>query len=265
MSILEDLTHSRIFDLEQPRYAGAPVLAAHAPGFVYTLHRHHESGMPESRTSASGSYYSTEHSGTHIDALSHQAENMHLYGGREITPQMQTSTGFRELGVDTISPIFRRGILLDVARTRGADWLRQDQPITLEDIEATLQRQGTTVQEGDVVLVRTGAGALWRDPDSYLQASGMETAVSQWLADRRVFAVGADNMAWDIPGYVDPDLRVSYPGHLVLLVRNGIHILENLFLEELAQAHQYEFLFICLPLKMRGATGSPVRPAAVAL
>ncbi len=113
------------------------------------------------------------------------------------------------------------------------------------------------------MLVRTGNGALWQDADRYLQAGGMSTDASQWLAEQKVRAVGADNVAWDIPGFVDPTLNVSFPGHLVLLVRSGIHIIENLFLEELASAQQYEFLFICLPLKMRGATGSPVRPVAI--
>ncbi len=124
----EMMAHAHIYDLEQPRYFGAPVMAVHAPGFVYTLHRHHEPGMPEIRTSASGSYYSTEHSGTHIDALCHQAEQMYLYGGREITPKMQTPTGFKELGVETIAPISARGVLLDVARYRGVDCITTDSP-----------------------------------------------------------------------------------------------------------------------------------------
>lgn len=259
----EMMAHAHIYDLEQPRYFGAPVLAAHAPGFVYTLHRHHEPGMPETRTSASGSYYSTEHSGTHIDALCHQAEQMYLYGGREITPQIQTSTGFKELGVETIAPIHARGVLLDVASFRGVNYITTDSLITQADLTATMQQQGSTIQEGDVVLVRTGNGALWQDADRYLQAGGMSADASQWLAEQKVRAVGADNVAWDTLGFVDPDLHVSFPGHLVLLVRSGIHIIENLFLEELAAAQQYEFLFICLPLKMRGATGSPVRPVAI--
>lgn len=70
-------------------------------------------------------------------------------------------------------------------------------------------------------------------------------------------------MAWDEMGVVDPELQVSLPGHLILLVRHGIHIIENLNLEELARDRCYEFTFICLPLKIRGATGSPVRPIAV--
>jgi kynurenine formamidase len=77
--------------------------------------------------------------------------------------------------------------------------------------------------------------------------------------------VGADNMAFDVTTTkVDEELKVSLPGHLLLLVRAGIPIIENLNLEELAAAKVHEFLFVCLPLKMRGATGSPVRPIAIA-
>ena len=78
-------------------------------------------------------------------------------------------------------------------------------------------------------------------------------------------AAGADNMAFDVMSSTpDPELKVTLPGHILLLVRAGIPIIENLNLEELAAARVYEFLFVCLPLKMRGATGSPVRPIAIA-
>jgi kynurenine formamidase len=81
--------------------------------------------------------------------------------------------------------------------------------------------------------------------------------------ERKVKAVGADNMAWDVVGPKDPELGVTLPGHILLLVRAGIPIIENLNLEGLAAAKVYEFAFVCLPLKMRGATGSPVRPIAI--
>ena len=77
-------TPSHVYDLEQPRYFGAPVFPSHAPGFVYSLHSRHEQGVSEVRTSASGFVYMAEHSGTHIDALCHQAEEMRLYGGQEV-------------------------------------------------------------------------------------------------------------------------------------------------------------------------------------
>ena len=255
------LPQLRVYDLEQPRYFGAPTMLVHEPGFVYKLHRHHE---PEQgvRTGASGFIFTTEHSGTHIDALCHQAENLSLYGGRTITPHLQTSTGFTELGAETIPPLLTRGILLDVAAYYGVDCLAEDHPITRDDLEQTARKQDVTIQAGDVVLVRSGNGARWHKPEVYLESTGVDASGSHWLAELQVKAVGADNVAWDIPGKVDPELGISLPGHVILLVRHGIYILENLFLEELAQQQHYEFLFICLPLKMQGATGSPIRPVA---
>jgi len=255
---------TRIYDLEQPRYFGAPTYPSHAPGYVYTLHRRHERGMGEARTGASGFMYTTEHAGTHIDALCHQAEDLRLYGGREVDARIQTPHGFKELGVETIAPLIARGILLDMARYRGVDYIASGNPIGREELEAAAQNQGVSVSEGDVVLLRTGNGALWEDAALYLQAGGVSAAASSWFAGRGVRAVGADNVAWDEVGIVDPDLKVTLPGHVILLVRSGIYIIENLFLEELARDRRYEFTFICLPLKMRGATGSPVRPVAIA-
>ena len=253
--MIPSLASARIFDLEQPRYAGAPSHPAHTPGYNYFLHRHHARGAAEARTSASGLVVMPEHSGTHIDALSHQAENLTLHGGVHVDG-VQTSVGFRELGIDTMPPLVGRGVLLDVARDQT---LAPEHSITREELEGT----GVEVREGDVVLVRTGFGKLWNEPAQYLKAAGVSAAGSRWLIEKKVKAVGADNMAWDVIGPADPELHVTLPGHLLLLVRSGIPIIENLNLEELAAARVTEFTFICLPLKMRGATGSPVRPIAL--
>ena len=257
------MPNTRVYDLEQPRYFGAPTFPSHAPGYVYTLHRHHEPGTGERRTSASGFMYTTEHSGTHIDALCHQAENLHLYGERAVNPALQTSNGFTALGAETIAPIVARGLLLDIARLRGVERIARGDPIRGDEMEMAAQQEGISIAEGDVVLVRTGNGALWSDPDRYLQAGGVSGEASSWLASKGVRAVGADNVAWDEVGLVDPQLDVTLPAHLIFLVRHGIYIIENLFLEELAADSRYECTFICLPLKLRGATGSPVRPIAL--
>jgi len=251
----------RVFDLEQPRYAGAPSHPAHLPGFNYFLHRHHARGAPEARTGASGIVVMPEHSGTHIDALCHQAENLTLHGGVHVDSGVQTSVGFRALGIETMGPLVGRGILLDVA---GDQRLPPNHAITVEELKRAAVQAGVDVRAADVVLVRTGYAALWSDPEAYLQAAGVSAAGSRWLIDRKVGAVGADNMAWDVIGPADPELGVTLPGHVLLLVRAGIPIIENLNLEELAEAKVHEFGFICLPLKMRGATGSPVRPIALA-
>ncbi len=259
--LLESLEAARIFDLEQLRYQGAPTHPAHAPGFNYFLHRHHARGAPEARTGASGIVVMPEHSGTHIDALAHQAENLTLHGGVHVDDGVQTSAGFKKLGIDTMAPLVGRGVLLDVAGERRLD---AEYAITPADLERAAQHAHVDVRHGDVVLVRTGFGSLWAKPDAYLRAAGVGAAGSRWLVERKVRAVGADNMAFDVMGPADPELKVTLPGHILLLVRAGIPILENLNLEELAAARVYEFLFVCLPLKMRGATGSPVRPIAIA-
>jgi kynurenine formamidase len=256
--LLESIRSARVFDLEQPRYAGAPMHPAHQPGFQYFLHRHHARGAPEARTGASGIVVMPEHSGTHIDALAHQAENLTLHGGIHVDEGVQTSVGFKKLGIETMAPFVSRGVLLDVARDRR---LEAGHAITPEELE---RAAAVEVREGDVVLVRTGFGALWSDPEEYLRAAGVSAAGSRWLIDKKVAAVGADNMAFDVMGAADPELKVTLPGHVLLLVRAGIPIIENLNLEELAAAGVSEFVFVCLPLKMRGATGSPVRPIALA-
>ena len=258
--LLRALSRSRVFDLEQLRYAGAPSHPAHQPGFNYFLHRHHARGATEARTGASGIVVMPEHSGTHIDALAHQAENLTLHGGVHVDSGVQTPQGFRVLGIETMAPLVSRGVLLDVAGPGKR--LPGEHSITPQELEAAAA--GIEIREGDAVLVRTGFGALWSEPAEYMKAAGVSAAGSRWLIDKQVSAVGADNIAWDLIGPTDPELGVTLPGHILFLVRAGIPIIENLNLEELAAAGAREFAFVCLPLKMRGATGSPVRPIAIA-
>lgn len=247
-----------MYDLEQPRYEGAPTHPAHEPGFVLALHRRHERVPGERRTSASALLTMAEHSGTHIDALCHQAGDMQLHGGVEVDPSVQTPRGFTALGIDQAPPIIGRGVMLDLPELGPVP-----NRIDAEHLEACAGAQGTGVQAGDVVLVRTGSGALWADPAAYMAGPGMLASASRWLAQKRPLAVGADNIAWDLPEERDPDLGVALPGHLILIVQAGIYIIENLMLEELAAAGINEFTFVCLPLKLRGGTGSPVRPVAI--
>lgn len=261
-ALIDAVQGSIVVDLEQPRTADMPCLPAHRPGYSYTLHRRHEPGSGEARTSASGLIVAVEHSGTHIDALSHQAESMHLCGDVAITSAIQTSTGFTQAGVETVPPLVGRGVLLDLADPTG-DVLPAHSLISPEDLEACAQRQGTALHPGDVVLVRTGYGRYWDDAERYQQAAGGSAAASQWMADRQARAVGCDNFAWDRFGYTDPTTGTTLPGHVLLLVRYGIYIIENLNLEELAARRAYEFVFLCVPLKLVGATGSPVRPLAL--
>ena len=258
----------RIYDLEQPRTAGMPVHPAHRPGYLYQLHRRHRDNYaPQQhgpRSAASGIVVMMEHSGTHIDALSHQAADLRLYGDVEITPQVETGRGFTVHGIETMDPIVTRGVLLDVAAAKGQDPLPEHYRITSADLEAAARLGGVTVQPGDALLVRTGYAKLWGDEARYLAAAGVGRDASAWAAARKVRCVGCDNMTWDETEERDPETGSTLFAHLHLIARCGITIVENLNLERLSRDRCGEFLFICTPLKFVGATGSPVRPIALA-
>jgi kynurenine formamidase len=256
-ALADALRAARAYDLEQPRYAGAPVFPSHEPGVLLHLHRRHEPGLGEARTSASALLVMAEHSGTHIDALCHQAENLRLHGGIEVDAGVQTPYGFTALGAETIPPLLARGVLIDVA---GEAPPAPGHVVGVEELRAAAR--DVELRPGDVVLVRLGSGAWWEDRPAYEAAGGLGADASAWLVERRPLAVGADNLAWDVPGRDDPEIG-SLPGHVLLLVRAGIYIIESVYLEELASDGVREFAFVCLPLKLRGGTGSPVRPIAL--
>ena len=266
MTLVEQLARARVFDLEQPRFAGMPVHPAHKPGYFYGLHRRHrDSYRPQQygpRTGASGVLTMMEHSGTHIDALCHQAADLKFHGGVSVD-DVERADGYRALGAETIRPILTRGVLLDVAGWKGVEMLPPHYGITADDLDSCARTAGLVVNACDVLIVRTGYGRCWNDEATYLSAAGVSKSGNVWAADKRVVAVGADNMAWDSMEERDPDTNMMLYGHVHLLVTHGIHIIENLNLEELTAAGHREFCFVGVPLKFRGATGSPIRPLAL--
>jgi kynurenine formamidase len=177
---------------------------------------------------------------------------------------VETPAGFSSLGIETVPPLLRRGVLLDVCGHKGERVLPARCSITSDDLLKCASAQGVEVQKGDVLLVRTGYGALWEgEEQDYLNAAGVNKTGTLWAAERGVVAVGADNMAWDVPDERDPETGATLFAHVYLLPQKGIYIIENLFLEELARDRQYVFAFVGIPLKFQGATGSPLRPLAL--
>jgi kynurenine formamidase len=116
------------------------------------------------------------------------------------------------------------------------------------------------IRAGDVILLRTGWAAYFDDPAKFIagvHGPGPAISGARWLSGRGIYAAGSDTVAFEkVP---DP----SMPVHVHLLVESGIHIIECLNLDDLAAAKAYEFLFVALPLKIRGATGAPIRPVAI--
>jgi kynurenine formamidase len=203
-----------------------------------------------------------EHSGTHIDALCHQSCDLTLFGGVPVD-RAETSGGFKELGIETVPPLLGRGVLLDVASWMGVPELPASYAVGDRELAACAVAEKVEVLAGDVLLVRTGYGAHWNDETRYLKAAGVAKSGTLWAAERGVVAVGADNVAWDVPEERDPETGSTLFAHVHLLTRKGIYILENLNLEALGRDRRYTFGFVGIPLKLRGATGSPIRPLAL--
>jgi kynurenine formamidase len=248
------MSQPKVYDLAQPYFTGMPHHPTHPP-FLFSLVKQHGDYIgPAGNSSASESIALGGHVGTHIDALCHYACGGKLYGGQEAASVQSYAGGFQTLSVDTIAPILRRGVLLDIA---GATILPEDFEITPAHLDAA---RNVEIHRGDVVLLRTGWATYWDDPRKFIsgvRGPGPGLAGARWLSALGVFAAGSDTVAFEkVP---DP----SMPVHVHLLVEAGIHIIECLNLEELAAARVYEFLFVAAPLKIRGATASPIRPLAL--
>jgi kynurenine formamidase len=265
-ALAAQLRQARVYDLEQPRFAGMPIHPSHRPGYFYALHRRHrDTYKPQQhgpRSSASGVLTMMEHSGTHIDALCHQARDLILHG-QVASSDVETLAGFTQLGIETVPPLLGPGVLLDVAGWKAEQRLPAKYAITADDLAGCAATQKVEVKSGDVLLVRTGFGAIWGDEPAYLEAAGVAKSGTLWAAERGVIAVGADNMAWDVPDVRDPETGATLFAHLYLLPQMGIYILENVNLEELARDRAWTFAFVGIPLKLVGATGSPLRPLAI--
>ena len=198
------------------------------------------------------------HTGTHIDALCHFSKGLKLHGGVDVA-QSYTG-GVEHWGVDTIQPILRRGVLLDVARHEKTDILPEDFAIGADTLQAAAREQAVEVRKGDVVLVRTGWGRYWDNPKQYIngvRSPGVNLETAEWLSALGVFAGGSDTIAFELVP------STSMPVHVHLLVESGIHIIEALNLEELSQNEQWQFVFVAVPMKIVGGTGSPIRPIAL--
>jgi kynurenine formamidase len=235
----------------------------HSPFMYQMLRTHGDLTYGEGVTAAVDIFGMSCHTGTHLDALGHFAKELCLHGGIPASEAQSKTEGLKIHGIQQVAPILRRGILLDVAASQGAEVLEPNRIIGPKDLEAAARYAGVHMQPGDVVLVRTGWIRSWPDQRRYYTVQsgqpGLNAEAASWLTGQGAFCIGSDNFAVE---YV-PSPGNTMPVHIHCLVEKGVHLLEVVDLEELSRAKIHEFLLVMIPLKIRGGTASPVRPLAV--
>ena len=255
---------SRVYDLAVRLEQGMTHHPAHPP-YSFTLVSLHErrEGRTGHISGASEMIVTGGHVGTHIDAVGHVAVDGCVFGDRDIVGAQDWATGVGVGSVEELAPIAAAGHLVDGEALFGRELTPAD-GIGAEEFERWFAARPTP-QPGSVVLVRTGRMKHWHDPARYLATTegipGVSVSGAEWLLRHGVVATGADTVNYEHK----PELRVVSMGvHSLLLVGSGVPIMECLNLERLAEDRVYEFFFTASPLRIGGATGSPIRPLAFA-
>jgi kynurenine formamidase len=275
LAALSLVSTGTLYDLEVERFRGMPLHPAHPQMEIVSFRTPRgiqnqgdqewlKGNNSENMAFISDLVIGTVHSGTHIDALAHVTvgEDNHWYGGHKAAENLGD---FGPLVCDASSllPILTRGVLLDVAGHQGVDVLAKGQGISAEDLQAVAAAQATELRPKDTVLIRTGYVSLY--PDAALMAEhagpGIDRSAARWLVEQGAVAVAGDTEALEQGPCADPNN--PHAVHTVLLVENGVYIMEMVNMEQLAADRVYEFLFVALPCKIRGATGSMIRPVAL--
>jgi kynurenine formamidase len=204
------------------------------------------------------------HMGTHIDALSHFGLNGKIYNGFSADEHLG-DRGWKKAGAEKLPPIVARGVLIDVAAAKRVDALPDGYRVGRQDLIEALSRQRVALREGDVVLIRTGRMKRFDDAKAYMtEAPGLSLEAARYLAEEgRAMIVGADNLSFEAFPSEAPDDYI--PVHTYLLARQGVPILELVYLEDLARDRVYEMAFVGGSLKLRGADAAPLRPIAFRL
>lgn len=273
-AILQRITGGQVYDLATEYYVGMPswqdagdphyqFWMTHTPrGTVVDDPMNVGKDMNATRSYTGTAFSMYSHTGTHIDALNHFGIRGRIWNGFS-ADQHLGDRGWQRTGIEKFPPLVARGVLIDVAAAKGLDMLPDQYRITRQDLKDALARQKVALQEGDIVLVRTGRMKLYGQPQAYMaKPPGLGLDAARFLVEEGgAMIVGADNLSLEtFPSEVDDDY---VPLHSYLLAQKGVPIMELVALDDLSRDKVYEFAFIGGPLKIRGGDAAPLRPIAI--
>lgn len=204
------------------------------------------------------------HCGTHLDTLNHFGHDGLFWNGWNAKEHLG-SRHWLKGGAEHFPPIIARSVLLDVAGMHGVDCLEPCHEITADELRDAQKRQGVELRRGDIVQIRTGRMTVWPDVQAYItDQPGIGLGAARYLCEEAgVMMLSADSLSLEV--VPNPDPETFLPVHSYAFATAGCSIIEVVDLEELAAEKLYEFAFLGFPLKLRGATGSPLRPVAIPL
>lgn len=203
---------------------------------------------------------------THIDALCHVGYDGSLYNGKPVGAV--TADGAADCSIEVLRDgLSGRGVMLDIPRLRGTQWLEPGESVFPAELEQAEREQGVRIEEGDIVLVRTGLVRRVAELGPWNTAeakAGLHPSAMSFVAERGVAALGSDGNNDTAPSNTE---GVDFPIHVLAITALGIHLLDYLQLEDLQArceaAGRWEFLFVAAPLRIVGGTGSPLNPLAI--
>lgn len=201
--------------------------------------------------------------GPQLDGLGHMGEADEYYNCNNARDFIDFS-GLKKLGTDKVPPLVGRGVLLDMARHFGVRNLTGGQGISSADIKKAAKNQGVQIRQGDVVLFHTG----WTDamldtkPETWVSMQpGLTNEAAAYMASLSPMAVGADTWGLEAVPAVSGD-KLFY-GHVELLKKNGIYILETMNTGRLARENVHEFMFVLGQARIRGTVQMIINPVAL--
>jgi kynurenine formamidase len=273
-AIMSRADASKVFDLSVDNFVGMPgwfgagdqpyqIWMTHTPAGEIVANSMGVSPEANKLVSYSGDSISMyTHCGTHIDTFNHFGYNGKIFNEYSADEYLG-NRAWTKCGPEKHPPIFARGVLLDIAALHGATVLPPSHGIGEKDLKDCLKKQDLKLAPGDVVLIRTGQMTRWPDQSFGTQTPGLNREGAEFLAKHGAIMIGADNLTLEqTPSAHELNF---FPIHTYLLAEAGIPIMEMAWLEELAQEQLFEFAFFGACIKLRGATGSPMRPVAMPL
>lgn len=268
---LKCVRRGKVYGLGHLMHNDMPVRTAlHGPYAYFVSQRVYDHRPPLREPTANkfgaalGRVEMVDHAGTHLDSLNHISLDNKYYNGIDAF-EVTTPRGTLKLGIETTPPVVTRGVMVDIPGVLGKDILEDGRGISVEEVEKFLKKENVEVSAGDAVFFYTGLSKLWQEAARYNEhwesSPGISYGLAKWLGERDVAVTGADTPASEVS---PPEVKgTRLPVHQYLVTKCGIRLIDNMKLDELSKDKVYEFLFVCSPLPIKGATASPVAPVAI--